>query len=83
MMRGVLILFTFVSVIFFPWPFTALLVLGVAFVEPLVPFAAGLFADTLYYTASAHVWPLFTLAGAAVTIIAVLVRSRLRTSTIR
>lgn len=83
MMRGALTFFAFVSVIFFPWPFTALLALVAAFTEPLVPLAVGLFADTLYYVPSAHAWPLLTLGGAVVTIIAVLVRSRLRAGTIR
>lgn len=83
MMKGALTLFTFVSVAFFPWPLTALLALATAFTEPLVPLAAGLFADTLYYTPSAHAWPLFAPVGAAVTVVAFLVRSRLRTGTIR
>jgi hypothetical protein len=83
MMRGILTLFTFVSVIFFPWPFTAFLALVAAFTEPVVPFAVGLFADTLYYAPSAGALPFFTLAGAVATTIALLVRSRLRASTIR
>jgi hypothetical protein len=81
-MRGILTLFTFVSVIFFPWPFTALLALVSSLIEPLVPLAVGMFADTLYYTPSVGL-PFFTLAGAVATTIALLVRSRLRASTIR
>ena len=82
-MRGVLTLFTFVSVICFPWPFTALLALVSSLIEPLVPLAVGMFADTLYYAPSAGAWPFFTLAGAVATTIALLVRSRLRTSSIK
>ena len=83
MMRGTFTIISLVSVIFFPWPLTALLALVAAFTEPLVPLAIGLFADTLYYAPSAGAWPFFTLAGAAATTIALLVRSRLRASTIR
>jgi hypothetical protein len=83
MMRGILTLFTFVSVIFFPWPFTALLALVSSLTEPLVPLAVGMFADTLYYAPSAGALPFFTLAGAVATTIALLVRSRLRAGIIK
>lgn len=83
MMHGILTLFTFVSVIFFPWIFSVLLTLAVSFLEPLIPLAVGLFADTLYYSPSAYVVPLYTLLGAAATLIALFVRSRLRTSSMK
>lgn len=83
MMRGMLTLFTFVSVIFFPWSLTALLALTASFVEPLVPLAIGIFADTLYYAPSVDTLPFFTLYGAVVTAIALLVRSRLMTGIIK
>lgn len=83
MMRGVLAISTLVSVLFFPWPLTASLALVSSLVEPLVPLAAGLFADTLYYTPHAGTVPLFTLLGAVVTVIALFVRSRLKASIIR
>lgn len=82
MMRGVLAISTLVSVIFLPWPFTALLALVSSLMEPLVPLAAGLFADTLYYTPQVGKVPVFTLLGAVVTIVALLVRSRLKASII-
>ena len=82
-MRWILTLFSLVSVVFFPWPFTALLALFASFTEPLVPLAVGLFADTLYYAPSVSTVPFFTLTGAALTIVALLVRSRLRTSIIK
>jgi len=77
MMRGPLAIIAFISVIIFPWPFTAVLALASAFVEPLVPLAVGLFADTLYYIPHAG-YPYFTLWGAVVTTIALVVQSRLR-----
>lgn len=83
MMRGTFTIVSLVSVIFFPWPLTAFLALVTAFIEPVAPLAVGLFADTLYYAPSAGALPFFTLAGAAATTIALLVRSRLRASTIR
>jgi len=77
MMRGILTFSTLASVIFFPWPLTVLLAFASVPFEPLVPLAAGLFADTLYYTPSAGGLPVFTLCGAAMTIAAFFVRSRL------
>jgi len=83
MMRAALSILAFVSVIFFPWPFAVLLALLSVGVEPLLPLAVGLFADTLYYTPSAGTVPLFTLFGAAATATALFVRSRLRASIMR
>ena len=83
MMRGILTIASFVSVIFFPWPLTALLALAVSVLEPLVPLAVGLFADALYYTPSAGTLPLATLSGVAATTLMLFVRSRLRASPVR
>lgn len=83
MMRGTLMFLTLTSTILFPWPFAATLAVVGAFAEPLVPFAAGIFADTLYYTPHANALPLFTLYGAVVTIVTLIVRSRLRASIMR
>lgn len=83
MTSALLTLSTFISIIFFPWPLAALLALFVSVTEPLVPLAAGLFADTLYYSSSSGTIPLFTLGGASVTVIAFFVRSRLRTGSMR
>jgi hypothetical protein len=82
MMRGLFTLLSFISAILFPWPLTILVTLGIALFEPLVPLAIGIFADTLYYTPQAGTLPLFTMYGALVTIVAFLVRSRLKTSII-
>jgi len=73
---GLFTLFIFISVIFFPWPLTAVMTLASSFSIPLLPLAVGLFADTLYYTPQAGL-PLFTLYGAIVTGVALFVRSRL------
>ncbi len=83
MMRGILTSLTFISTVLFPWPLTVLLTLAVSLFEPLVPLAAGLFADTLYYAPQSGTAPIFTLYGALVTAVALFVRSRLKTSIIR
>lgn len=83
MMRGALTVATFVSILFFPWPLSVLLALTASFFEPLVPLAAGIFADSLFYTSQAHLLPLFSVCGAAITIVAYLVRSQLSTDPIR
>lgn len=82
-MRGLLVLLVFISIIFFPWPLAALLTLISSLFVPLLPLAAGLFADTLYYAPGAASVPLYTLYGALATGIALFVRSRLKTSIIR
>jgi hypothetical protein len=82
MIRKIGIIATFLSALFFPWPLTAVLALGVSLSEPLVPLAAGLFADALYYTSSASALPFFTISGAIATGIAFFVRSRLKTGII-
>lgn len=82
MMRGILTLATFASVVLFPWPFSVLLALASALFEPLIPLAAGLFADTLYYAPQAGMLPLFTLCGAALSAAAFFVRSQLKTGII-
>lgn len=82
MMRALATLFTFVSIIFLPWPVTVLIATISAFLEPFVPLAAGIFADTLYYTPQSGL-PLFTIFGALLTILAFFVRSRLSAGSIR
>jgi hypothetical protein len=76
-------LLTFLSALFFPWPLTACLALGMALFEPLLPLAVGLFADTLYYFPHGGGLPFFTCAGALVTVGAFFVRSRLKTNPVR
>lgn len=83
MMRGILTVASFVSILYFPWPMTVLLALVSTAVEPLLPLVIGLFADTLYYVPSAHTAPFATLVGAIVTAVAFFVRSRLRAGNMR
>lgn len=80
--NGLLTVATFISVALFPWPLTVSLALVSSFFEPLVPLAAGVFADTLYYAPGAAAFPVFTLYGLALSIISALVRSQMRTGTI-
>ena len=82
-MRGALTILTFVSVVFLPWPLTAILAIFASVFEPLVPLAVGLFADTLYYAPQTEVLPLFTFAGALLTAVAFFVRNRLKTGPVR
>lgn len=81
--NGILTISSFVSALLFPWPLTVLLALVASFFEPLVPLAVGIFADSLYYAPHAGALPLFTLYGLALSVIATLVRKRLRASIIR
>ncbi|MDD2657420.1 MAG: hypothetical protein PHD04_02020 [Candidatus Pacebacteria bacterium] len=82
MIRGFLIFLTFISTVLFPWPLTAILTVIAALFEPLLPFAVGLFADTLYWTPESGLWPLPTLCGALLTVLSFFVRSRLGASII-
>jgi hypothetical protein len=78
MIRHLTIVVTFVSALLFPWPLTAALAFAVAFFEPLIPFAVGLFIDTLYYTSNGAWLPLFTACGGCVSAVAFFVRSRVK-----
>ncbi|MFH1178130.1 MAG: hypothetical protein V1711_00170 [bacterium] len=82
MMRGMLTILSFISVMLFPWPLTAIIVLVSSFSIPLLPLSVGIFADTLYYTPQANILPLCSIFGAIATGAAFFVRSRLRTSNI-
>ena len=77
MIRGVLTLSTLASAIFFPWPYTVLLGFASALAVPLLPLAAGILVDLSYHAPAAGP-PLGTIVGAAVSIIALLVRKRLK-----
>ncbi len=83
MIRGILTCSALISAIFFPWPFTAFLALVSSPIEPFLPFASGIFLDTLYYTPSTGIPPFFAITGAIVTLIAFSVRSRVRTGIIK
>jgi len=80
--NGALTLVTFLSALLFPWPLTAVLAVGTALFEPLVPLAVGIFVDTLYYVPHSGAIPVFTLFGLILSVIAFVVRSRLSTGSI-
>lgn len=81
--NGILTVSTLISVVLFPWPLSVLLALGASFFEPLVPLSAGLLADTLYFAPGAGGLPVYTLYGLVVSVVAVFVRSQMRTGTMR
>lgn len=78
MISGILTIATFASVALFPWPLSVLLAVIASSREPLVPFAAGLFADTLYYVPFGGTWPLFTIGGFLVSATAFFVHGGVR-----
>jgi len=82
MIRVAAIVLSFLSAIFFPWHITVALALGLAYWEPLVPLAVGIFIDSLHYTPHAYAYPFFTVWGAVISIGILFVRSRLRTGII-
>lgn len=83
MKSGILTLLSFLSALFLPWVCTVLIACAGALVEPLLPLAAGLFTDVLYYAPGTYSLPLATLGGAAVTGIAFFVRTRVRPGPVR
>lgn len=82
MIRGLVTIGTLSSVVFFPWQLSVALMTYAAVYEPLVPLAAGMLADALYYTSYSTATPFFSLYGAVATSIALFVHSRLRTGTL-
>jgi cation transporter-like permease len=83
MIRVLLTVFSLATVIFFPWPFAAAIALMASSIEPLIPLAAGIFADTLYLAPHTSVVPYFSVWGALTTVIVLLVRRWLEASIIR
>lgn len=82
MINGLLTLSTLVSVVLSPWPLTLCLALVSSLVEPLVPLAVGLLADTLYFAPHSGAIPLYTVYGGLTTALALFVHSRLRADSI-
>lgn len=82
MIRGILTFSTFASILFFPWLLSVTLATLTAFFEPLVPLAAGLFADAVYYVPGAAHFPYAAIGGGAITLLAFFVRHRLVTGII-
>lgn len=71
------------SVLVFPWPFAAILSLGLSLFVPFVPVVVGLLIDIFYYASYGGALPFATFSGAGITALALLVRSRLLASIIR
>ncbi len=71
------------STALFPWWVTGILVVLLAPFEPLVPVAVGMLFDALYYAPGAHAFPVFSLYGLVLTVLAYFVRERVRASIIR
>lgn len=75
------IVVTCLSVFVFPWPLACVLATFLSVVEPLLPLTTGLLIDTLYYSLHSGL-PIFSICGALMTVLAYLVRTRLRASII-
>ena len=80
MTRKIVVILTMLSALFFPWPCTLVLALSDAIFEPLLPLAAGIFLDTLYYAPPGI--PFGTLVGCFLSLLAIFVRSKLKASII-
>lgn len=76
-----LVVSALLSVILFPFVYTAVLTVLASPVLPLLPLIVSLFADILYWTPSTGAIP-FTCYGVLATGIAYLVRNRLKASII-
>ncbi len=81
MIRGILTVLTFISILFFPWPLSVLLALVASVYEPLIPLAAGVFFEVLYYSpnllSGGDTLPLFALGGLLATVVAFALHHRL------
>lgn len=80
-MKRLLPLLALVSLITFPWPYTVLLTLAGTFFMPYLPALIGISTDVLYAVPHAVV-PLWSLVGIMATVVALFVRSRLKTGSI-
>jgi len=83
MMRRFFAFVACLSVLVFPWPLVACIALGSALTLPFLPLIMGFLTDAFYYAPYGGVFPLATVSGALVTILALFVRSRLLASIIR
>lgn len=83
MNKNALIIFPFVSLLFFPFSISILFACLGAFVSPLIPFAAGLFAEALYGAPQASSVPIYALSGLILTLFAFVVHKFVETSIIK
>jgi hypothetical protein len=78
MIRGVFITAAVLSPFFFPFPATLVLAACASVFFPPIALAVGLLTDLLYYTPTASMVPVATLAGLLISIMVVFVRRFLK-----
>ena len=71
--------FAFLSVFFFPWPVTLVLIFIAALCLPVLGLALGAFADLIYFNAAAAGVPSFLIMGLVATLVALLVHRFVKT----
>lgn len=79
MMRLVLIVLGFLSLFFFPWPFTLVLAFLAAFYVPPLGLLFGVLSDVLYFASGASFYPLGTLLGIVGFLLALVVHDFVKT----
>ena len=79
MMRLVAILLAFISLFIFPWPVTALLMLGAGLLLPFSALALGIIADLVYFVPGGAFMPYFTVLGLVFFMISLLVHRFVKT----
>lgn len=72
MMRIVVVVAAVLSLFLFPWPFALILAVAASLMLPLSGIAFGILYDALYMPAGT--WPMATIAGCGLTVIALIVR---------
>ncbi len=77
-LHSLIVIVTFLSVFWFPWPITATFAFFSALWIPLLPLAIGILFDVLYWAPHATWFPYSSLLGAVITGISYVVRSRLK-----
>lgn len=71
--------FALVSLFYFPWPVTLVLIFIAALCLPVLGLALGALTDLVYYTPAASGVPWFLIAGAGATACALLVHRFVKT----
>ena len=79
MIRTLLPLTALLSLFFFPYPLSALLILASAIMLPVSGIVLGVAADVLYFSPGAAFMPLWSLGGIFATVLALLVQRFVKT----
>ncbi|HYD93614.1 MAG TPA: hypothetical protein VEB18_04160 [Candidatus Paceibacterota bacterium] len=74
MIRWIVVVLALVSPLLFPYPVTLALSFAGALFVPIIGLLAGVFTDVLYYAPHPGIYPLATIAGAGISLIAFFVR---------